>query len=137
MDPQQILWDWAVPPCASNLSFKNCTKTDLMIIHSIMQKEVMKRKLPELEWFSMSLTIKHMIEYKLPAHVLSTFGVTIEKLVQEKAYVAGQGWQSMFEWTDEDWKMLGYTRESYLRAINKKNLPKDQYAVALQWGPKN
>ena len=109
---------------------------DLMVIHSIMQKEVMKRKLYELEWFSMSLSIKHMIEYKLSAHVLSTFGITIDKLVEENAYVAGQGWQSMFEWTDEDWKLLGYTRETYLQKINSKHLSKEQHAIALQWGPK-
>lgn len=136
---QQVFYCWGERPTANNLSFKNMNAKCLNAVKCILQGKVLSTKFTDVRWFEVGLTIQDIIDLQPTVETLKVFNVTVESLMQNKAHDFGDNWQTMFKWSSNDWKQLGFDAKTYAAALQKDSMEKgvepDKLRIHQQWGP--
>jgi len=139
-DMTLVLNSWATPHTAENLLWTGTDKDTLMAVYMALQVNRMPAKFSKIDWFKIGLTVLDMINMKLPVRVYKTFNITFESIVEKKAHEYGETWQNVFNWSDEDWKSLGFTEASHQEYKNKVhnnfNVSETKRKVMLNFGPR-
>lgn len=145
----KVFFCWATPPDAGNLVFEGLTEPALRAVHKALQHVVLRKRFAELDWFGAGLSIKDLIRlHATPVDMLRTFNVTMHTLVDHNAHAYGENWNVFFNWSDEDWRKLGFEQrayENYLQTLRQRAVANGAGAGAQvervegaykRWGPK-
>lgn len=136
----QVFYDWGDRPGAGNLNFRHMNRKCLNIVKCLLQNKVMRRHFNEVQWFTVGLSIKDMMDLQPSVDTLKLFNVTSQDLQANDAHNFGENWQNMFGWSVSEWKELGYDHKEYTASIqlqaNAKGGPaQDTLRIHRQWGP--
>jgi len=139
-DLAQVLHSWGEPKHAENLIWNGTDKKTIMAVHMALQKNQMKKKFKEINWFRVGMSLADIINIKPRVSVLRSFNVNFKTLIEKHANEYGANWQDLFNWTREEWKDLGYdenVQEYKNRIQNDRNLSESKCNVLLAFGPKH
>lgn len=133
---QIILHSWGLRPCATNLKFVDSTKETIMALYNSLQNSLIC-SLFKINWFDIGMTIQNLIAMQLPVIILKMFNVTCDTLIKHNAHEYSETWQSLFNWTQAEWKLLGYDAAEYKKKIiSDIEIPQSKKDLYLLWGPK-
>lgn len=138
-DIVQLLSSWGTPHTAENLIWTDTDKKTIMAVYMALQLNKMPERFSQIDWFKIGMNISDIINMKLPIRVLHVFNITFDSLVEKRANDYGANWQNLFNWTDEEWKTLGFNETSHQQYKNKvlgnHNVSDTKRNVQLSFGP--
>jgi hypothetical protein len=138
-DIVQLLCSWGAPDTAENLIWTDTNKETIMAVYMALQLNKMSERFSKIDWFKIGMNIADMINLKLPVRVFHAFNISFDSLVEKKANEYGANWQNLFNWTDDEWKMLGFTEEAHQQYRNKIqnnfNVSETKRNTQLNFGP--
>lgn len=133
---KQTLLLWGEPPRAHNFIFKKLERKGLEVMSRVLRDEIFARRFPGINWFSVGLTIKDLLDLNPSPENISLWGITLPLLIQHKAHDHGCTFQSFLNWKREQWEDLGFDREKYQEMVKKEpGVSPDLRNRRLQWGP--
>lgn len=139
---EQVFFCWAEPPSALNINFKDINNDTLKQVYKIMKNPVLANMFANLDWFDLGLTVRDIMSLRPDFNTLVLFNVTVDKLILHNAHDFGENWQSLLQWTTQEWEKLGFQREKYYTileqdALRLKNRPSTTLSSTRRaWGPR-
>lgn len=135
---KQVFVMWGDTPTPNNLIMEGLTGSGLQMLAKVIRDDYVAFRFHGMTWFTLGLTVQDMIELKPSYDTAKLFKVDVPQLIKHGASKHGANFQMHVNWTEEQWKQLGFCSEDYLRSVNENRaLSTQQKNHYRQWGPRS
>jgi hypothetical protein len=136
-DVKQVIMMWGDPPSAKNLLFKGLEQSGLQSLARALRDEYFVRRFHAITWFAIGLTVQNLIDLKPDFDTVRVMKVDVPQLIQHGAAELGPNFQMHVNWTDEQWRQLGFEHGKYQKSVDDNQaLSAQQKKHRRQWGPR-
>lgn len=131
---RHLLWHWGEPPAANNIIWENIRENPEVLkeIKYALLKRSIAERFPQLDWFSMGLTVHDILYLNMQdPETLTIFNVDIFKLLSRGAWEHGRVWHESTKWKEKDLVRLGYTAENFEKYITEQKRRDPRFSTEL------
>ena len=128
---------WGDPPGAQNLLFKGLQQSGMQLLARALRDEFLARRFHAITWFALGLTVQNLIDLKPDFETVRVFKIDVPQLVKHGAPELGPNFQMHVNWSDEQWRQLGFESSRYTASVDANPAwTAQQKRHRRQWGPR-
>ena len=136
-DVKQVVMTWGDPPGAQNLLFKDLQQSGMQLLARALRDEFLARRFHAITWFAIGLTVQNLIDLKPDFETVRVFKIDVPQLIKHGAPELGPNFQMHVNWSDEQWRQLGFESSKYTGSVDANSAwTAQQKRHRRQWGPR-